>query len=87
MLPLHTEPAYVALAESLVDEALAPLLHVTPPSALPELRDFLVDELLCTEEGQATLRRLLPRPTQHVSEETEILRSQVAEELRKKSGA
>ena len=85
MLPLHSEPAYIALAESLVDEALAPLLAATPPSALPDIRDFLVDELLCTEDGQATLRRLLPRPTQHASEETAILRSEVTEAFNRMS--
>jgi hypothetical protein len=62
VLPLHNDPAHVALAESLVDEALAPLPAETPPSAREEVRDFLVDELLCTDEGRATLLRLLPRP-------------------------
>ncbi|NUO48620.1 MAG: hypothetical protein HOV80_07160 [Polyangiaceae bacterium] len=78
------DPAYVALAESLVDEALAPLVAVTPPSVLPELRDFLVDELLCTEYGQAELLLLLPRDAP-VQSDAAILRERVVTQVRARS--
>lgn len=61
MLPLHNDPDHVARAESLVDEALAPLASAASPSAREVFRRFLLDELLCTDQGQATLLRLLPR--------------------------
>ncbi len=87
VLPLYEEPDCIALAESLVDEALAPLASAMPASARSTIRDFFVDDLLCTEDGQRMLRRLLPRAGVHQSDQVAILRDQVKEELRKKSGA
>jgi hypothetical protein len=49
------------LAEQLVTEATAPYAALLSADKLKEMREHLVDELLCTSYGRARLRRLLPR--------------------------
>jgi hypothetical protein len=60
------------LANELVENATAPYAPYLTPSALKEMRDHLVAELLCTSYGRARLRRVLDRGTVHKSEELPI---------------
>ncbi|NUP10033.1 MAG: hypothetical protein HOW73_28625 [Polyangiaceae bacterium] len=48
-----------ALAASLVDEALQAYQRTVPRRALRDVREFMIDELLCTSYGRAKLARLL----------------------------
>ena len=49
--PEEEEEARGRLAQSLVAEALVGYENLIPPATLEEIRDYLVDELLCTSYG------------------------------------
>jgi hypothetical protein len=51
-------PEQEALATRLVDEALRDMKHALPPEGLELLREFLIDDMLCTEEGMRRLQAL-----------------------------
>lgn len=77
-------PEQEALAARLVDAALENLARALPPSGLAELRDFLIDEMLCTEEGMRRLRAMEPPPI--VTRSDELLRPGVEPPAKKESG-
>ena len=66
------EEALERLAESLVSAALDGYERVLSPTALQDMREYLIDELLCSSYGRARLRRLGALPT--VDASTEIVR-------------
>ncbi len=82
MLP--PTPAEEALAASLADEAMAGYDATLPAEVLEDVREQLLVELLFTNEGREKLRRLLPSPVVHQSEE--VLREGVTKPA-KKGGA
>ncbi|MFO0553022.1 MAG: hypothetical protein U0271_31840 [Polyangiaceae bacterium] len=59
MLLTDPTPEEEAMAEEIATEAMAGLDPLLPAAELEEIREFLVDELLCTEAGRARLRRCL----------------------------
>ena len=71
------------VAESLVDEAIRGFDQAVPAPELAEIRDAMVDELLCTSYGRAKLRPFLKPPT--VLESAELER--IAMEKKKESGS
>jgi hypothetical protein len=82
--PMTPTPDQEALAARLVDQALRDLSRALPPTALAELREFLIDEMLCTEEGMRRLRALEPPPI--VARSDELLRPDVEPPAKKESG-
>jgi hypothetical protein len=54
MEPLTPEDE--ALAEAMVDEATAGFDRLLPPAAFARLREFLLNELLCSHDGRRRLR-------------------------------
>lgn len=59
MIYIENEEPYTddeeKLAESIVDETLAPLRRVVSPEVLDALREEMVDELLATRAGRCAL--------------------------------
>lgn len=64
-------PEDEAFAESLVDQALEPYRSL-PQRVRDDIKEYLVDELLATEEGRHRLRIVKPRTPTTVSEERSI---------------
>jgi hypothetical protein len=83
MLP--PTPAEEAHAASLADDAMAGYDATLPPDVLEDVREQLMVELLFTNEGREKLRRLLPSPMVHQSEE--VLREGATEPTKKGSAS
>lgn len=56
------DEALEALADKMIEEALAPYAGKVPEAVLQEMRDRLEDDLLIDPEGRMMLRRALEDP-------------------------
>ncbi len=73
-----TEEDLERAAEDLADEAVAGYDKLLQPEVVAEMRQMVVDELLCTDEGRAQLRRLLPDPVVAESSEVDAAEAQTS---------
>lgn len=55
-------PDELALADDIVDEALAPYRNILSPAEIAVIHECLLDPLLFTEGGRRMLRAALPDP-------------------------
>lgn len=70
-IALPYTPEDEAFAERLVDEALEPYKSL-PQHVRDDIKEYLVDELLATEDGRRRLRLARPHAPTNVSEERSI---------------
>lgn len=75
------------LAEDLVDEALVSYAHALAPEVLAEMRDAMIDEMLCTPKGRSLLRQILPERVPEKSGDVERGKPAVTAATTKKVGA
>ncbi len=67
--PEENDPELERLAHSLVEAALDGYERILAPDALQDIREYLIDELLCSSYGLARLRRLSALPSASASDE------------------
>ena len=83
--PEENVPELERLAHTLVAEALDGYERVLAPDALQDIREYLIDELLCSSYGLARLRRLSALPSASASDE--IVREHEVLKNTKKDGS
>jgi len=71
-------------ARALVDEATAGHEKLLSPDKLAELRERLLDELLCTRYGRARVRRAMAAPVVHKSDALPLEPTEGEEDAKKK---